>query len=508
MSKRITAIVTSLVLALNGLIFFPKQEIVHAEELQGYWKLVDVTDIYDMPTDGEYFYEGWNVDDKDSEWKYHEHHLQKKTIPGSNYDVSGETMDHYVNLSPLADTYHVGDVIELEVDYHFETNIPLKTMGTYTGALGGIHEMECVPNAWQTIRVWIDEDTRPNYGLRVATGGLGAGSKPPTIFESETVKIEVTANDELVTSERNIDSSAVIRKEILEPNYKDDILLIGCNMDGGGRNCSTVYVYEWVDESETPPVEPYYKDRGYWQLTNAKSYSGDTSDNAFTSVKGRYYHNYVHNGNEWVSHIILAPPLKDIYFAGDKAEVHGDYVFETNLSKDMGKDIRDEIIGLQVSGYYQEHDDDLETVEKINESAGDLQFTDADGNPARITSGHNSDDYRYESDWSNTNYSKTLFATMPEGHKNGEKLYIDYHFTTAQAPDAYTVYEYEWHTAFVQGDINGDGELTVADVILLQKWLLAVPNTHLTNWKTADFCEDGILNVFDLCLMKRELLKK
>ena len=60
----------------------------------------------------------------------------------------------------------------------------------------------------------------------------------------------------------------------------------------------------------------------------------------------------------------------------------------------------------------------------------------------------------------------------------------------------------------VQGDVNADGALTVADVVALQKWLLAVPDTHLANWKAADLCEDERLDVFDLCLMKRELLNQ
>ena len=58
----------------------------------------------------------------------------------------------------------------------------------------------------------------------------------------------------------------------------------------------------------------------------------------------------------------------------------------------------------------------------------------------------------------------------------------------------------------LRGDVSGNGESTVSDVIQLQKWLLAVPDTHLSNWKTADLCEDGKLDVFDLCLMKRLLL--
>ena len=58
----------------------------------------------------------------------------------------------------------------------------------------------------------------------------------------------------------------------------------------------------------------------------------------------------------------------------------------------------------------------------------------------------------------------------------------------------------------IKGDCNGDGAFNISDVVLLQKWLLAVPDTHLENWKAANLCEDDRLDVFDLCLMKRELI--
>ena len=57
------------------------------------------------------------------------------------------------------------------------------------------------------------------------------------------------------------------------------------------------------------------------------------------------------------------------------------------------------------------------------------------------------------------------------------------------------------------GDVNADGDFDVSDVILLQKWLLAVPDTQLSDWKAADLCNDEVLDVFDLCLMKRTLIK-
>lgn len=56
------------------------------------------------------------------------------------------------------------------------------------------------------------------------------------------------------------------------------------------------------------------------------------------------------------------------------------------------------------------------------------------------------------------------------------------------------------------GDVNEDGTFGITDLVLLQKWLLAVPDTKLANWKAADMNNDGKLNVFDLCLMKRELI--
>ncbi len=58
------------------------------------------------------------------------------------------------------------------------------------------------------------------------------------------------------------------------------------------------------------------------------------------------------------------------------------------------------------------------------------------------------------------------------------------------------------------GDVNSDGEFNMADMVLLRKWLLAVPDTKLANWKAADFSKDCKLDIFDLCLMKDEIIKR
>lgn len=61
---------------------------------------------------------------------------------------------------------------------------------------------------------------------------------------------------------------------------------------------------------------------------------------------------------------------------------------------------------------------------------------------------------------------------------------------------------------FLMGDVNNDGEFNISDALLLQKWLLNVSDVSLSNWETADFCENGRLDSFDLCLMKKTLMEQ
>ena len=97
--------------------------------------------------------------------------------------------------------------------------------------------------------------------------------------------------------------------------------------------------------------------------------------------------------------------------------------------------------------------------------------------------------------------------------------YFDDYKETLSDPSHCTVHGYKGSTAeefaikwgykfkSLEGDVNYDGEITVADAVLLQKWLLAVPDTHLPYWRNADLCADEKLNVFDLCLLKRQLIE-
>ena len=60
----------------------------------------------------------------------------------------------------------------------------------------------------------------------------------------------------------------------------------------------------------------------------------------------------------------------------------------------------------------------------------------------------------------------------------------------------------------VNGNINGDGQFTDADVTTLQKWLSGDSEVTIFDWGSGDFNLDNKLTAADLTLMKRALLKK
>ena len=60
--------------------------------------------------------------------------------------------------------------------------------------------------------------------------------------------------------------------------------------------------------------------------------------------------------------------------------------------------------------------------------------------------------------------------------------------------------------AALKGDVNGDKAFDICDIVALQRWLLGAEGAELADWKAADLCEDGKLDVFDLTAMKKALL--
>ena len=58
----------------------------------------------------------------------------------------------------------------------------------------------------------------------------------------------------------------------------------------------------------------------------------------------------------------------------------------------------------------------------------------------------------------------------------------------------------------IRGDLNGDKRISVADLVLLQRWLSGNRKIKLINWEMADLCEDDRLDVFDLVKLRQLLL--
>lgn len=58
----------------------------------------------------------------------------------------------------------------------------------------------------------------------------------------------------------------------------------------------------------------------------------------------------------------------------------------------------------------------------------------------------------------------------------------------------------------LDGDVNKDGEFTIADVVSMQNYLLG--RDSLADWKAGDVNTDEVIDVFDLCRMKNMILSK
>lgn len=59
----------------------------------------------------------------------------------------------------------------------------------------------------------------------------------------------------------------------------------------------------------------------------------------------------------------------------------------------------------------------------------------------------------------------------------------------------------------VKGDVNADGELTVADLVMLERFLLAADKT-LIDWKAADLDSDQVITAFDMVLLRKLIIEK
>ena len=104
----------------------------------------------------------------------------------------------------------------------------------------------------------------------------------------------------------------------------------------------------------------------------------------------------------------------------------------------------------------------------------------------------------------------STYGELPEPKKDGCRFVgwhtIDGEEITAdsiyQITEDQTLYSY-WLPSEPNGDCNADGKFDVADMVSLQKWLLAAPDAQLSDGFAADLCNDGVLNVYDIVTMRQ-----
>lgn len=135
-------------------------------------------------------------------------------------------------------------------------------------------------------------------------------------------------------------------------------------------------------------------------------------------------------------------------------------------------------------------------IEDFKETTGNVYITNCFAIKGEAPATHNGTATKCEISEVTSNMMKFAYADLGDP------------FVKANSDDVNNGYPvFSWQQSdFLMGDVNNDGAFNVTDIVLLQKWLLAVPNTHLENWKAIDFCEDNRLDVFDLCLAKRALI--
>lgn len=99
----------------------------------------------------------------------------------------------------------------------------------------------------------------------------------------------------------------------------------------------------------------------------------------------------------------------------------------------------------------------------------------------------------------------TSLDTEEEKYLTGDIIIHGYAGSTAQ--EYAEKYNRKFEAIAPSGDANGDGNFNISDIVTAQKILLGSSNYKIKDWKALDLDNDNKLDSFDLCLLKKKLLK-
>ncbi len=296
-----------------------------------------------------------------------------------------------------------------------------------------------------------------------------------------------------------------------------------------GATFDTAYKYEIADASSGSLLENVERwafteiGSGYYQLTDAETGEMLSETEGYKFVKkGETYTIYTQSsedteifggeGTAWTVTRLLDPingelvqeliPLDETYYASWKIDTSiavGDPVFGDRDATYVS--LPDEIIGAEsilTPCDAKKLETDLATFE------ADTNMTVYIGLDQRVTTVP-----AWLSDWTNSGLTAVssndvTFVLYAKEVNAGDSITLG---TNGQSSGCmnYTVFASAKESLI--GDVNADGKFSVADVVMLQKWLICSPGVTLTDWQAGDLCEDGRIDAFDLCIMKRELIK-
>ena len=101
-------------------------------------------------------------------------------------------------------------------------------------------------------------------------------------------------------------------------------------------------------------------------------------------------------------------------------------------------------------------------------------------------------------------YEKSCSYTFHTDSRSGWYDYLNFEVTSENSNSVELTCKMKWTPS---GDANGDNSFGIADVVIMQKWLNGSANAKLADWKAVDYCRDNKLDIFDLVLMRKALLR-
>ena len=167
-------------------------------------------------------------------------------------------------------------------------------------------------------------------------------------------------------------------------------------------------------------------------------------------------------------------------------------------------------------------------VKFVDEETG-KEFTD-DAETFQLVTDYNTVNEKVVKSWDISECSEVTITDLPK--KNGYELwYIDKSASDGSDGSIYivdqdkgtgrfsfglkdeldlTVYmnKFYFENPYLLGDVNGDKNVNMADLVTFRNWLAGRTDTALINCRAADLCHDNVLDVFDYCRMKNIIINK